>query len=163
MSIRVYIFWFFLFKMFGLREESAISLQSWTKLTAVSILTEEKAMYSAELEKHKREKEEWRNKAENLGDHAAALQVSSNLCLFCTLLDTSIYIIAQCLCVILDKLGWSERSSRICLPPHWPTGPQRGTDRRSEETRWDHLSISPMTILKSVHENLSLLFTSLCN
>ncbi|XP_056108990.1 thyroid receptor-interacting protein 11 [Rhinichthys klamathensis goyatoka] len=37
---------------------------------------EEKAMYSAELEKYKREKEEWRNKAENLGDQAAALQIN---------------------------------------------------------------------------------------
>uniref|UniRef100_A0A8C0YFC5 Thyroid hormone receptor interactor 11 n=2 Tax=Cyprinus carpio TaxID=7962 RepID=A0A8C0YFC5_CYPCA len=37
---------------------------------------EEKAMYSAELEKHKREKEEWRNKAENLQDQAAALQIN---------------------------------------------------------------------------------------
>uniref|UniRef100_A0A9J7XKS0 Thyroid hormone receptor interactor 11 n=1 Tax=Cyprinus carpio carpio TaxID=630221 RepID=A0A9J7XKS0_CYPCA len=37
---------------------------------------QEKAMYSAELEKHKREKEEWRNKAENLQDQAAALQIN---------------------------------------------------------------------------------------
>ncbi|CAM4726205.1 unnamed protein product [Leuciscus chuanchicus] len=37
---------------------------------------EEKAMYSAELEKYKREKEEWRNKAENLGDQAAALKIN---------------------------------------------------------------------------------------
>lgn len=37
---------------------------------------EEKAMYSAELEKHKREKEEWRNKAENLWDQAASLQIN---------------------------------------------------------------------------------------
>ncbi|XP_067277240.1 thyroid receptor-interacting protein 11 [Pseudorasbora parva] len=37
---------------------------------------EEKAMYSAELEKHKREKEEWRNKAEHFGDQAAALQIN---------------------------------------------------------------------------------------
>uniref|UniRef100_A0A672PC21 Thyroid receptor-interacting protein 11-like n=1 Tax=Sinocyclocheilus grahami TaxID=75366 RepID=A0A672PC21_SINGR len=37
---------------------------------------EEKAMYSAELEKHKREKEEWRTKAENLHDQAAALQIN---------------------------------------------------------------------------------------
>lgn len=137
--------------MFELREESAISLQSWTKLTSVSLFTEEKAMYSAELEKYKREKEEWRNKAENLGDQAAALQVSSNLCSFCTLLDTSIYIIAQCLCVILDKPGWSEHSSRICLPPHWSAGPQRGTDRRSEETRWVS-SVNWMTVEISAGE-----------
>ncbi|KAK2896885.1 hypothetical protein Q8A67_011373 [Cirrhinus molitorella] len=37
---------------------------------------EEKAMYSAELEKHKREKEEWRTKAENAQDQAAALQIN---------------------------------------------------------------------------------------
>uniref|UniRef100_A0A8C1K8S6 Thyroid hormone receptor interactor 11 n=1 Tax=Cyprinus carpio TaxID=7962 RepID=A0A8C1K8S6_CYPCA len=37
---------------------------------------EEKAMYSAELEKHKREKEEWRTKAENIQDQAAALQIN---------------------------------------------------------------------------------------
>ncbi|XP_073689902.1 thyroid receptor-interacting protein 11 [Garra rufa] len=37
---------------------------------------EEKAMYSAELEKHKREKGEWRTKAENLQDQAAALQIN---------------------------------------------------------------------------------------
>lgn len=44
----------------------------------VSLFAEEKAMYSAELEKHKREKEQWRTKAENFQDQAAALQVSSN-------------------------------------------------------------------------------------
>lgn len=37
---------------------------------------EEKAMYSSELEKHKREKEEWRTKAENVQDQAAALQIN---------------------------------------------------------------------------------------
>ncbi|XP_065152505.1 thyroid receptor-interacting protein 11 [Paramisgurnus dabryanus] len=37
---------------------------------------EEKAMYSAELEKHKREKEEWRKKAETAKDKAAALQIN---------------------------------------------------------------------------------------
>lgn len=37
---------------------------------------EEKAMYSAELEKHKREKVEWRNKAESLEEIAAALQIN---------------------------------------------------------------------------------------
>ncbi|XP_023286052.1 thyroid receptor-interacting protein 11-like [Seriola lalandi dorsalis] len=37
---------------------------------------EEKAMYSAELEKHKREKEEWRRKAVKLEDQASALQVN---------------------------------------------------------------------------------------
>uniref|UniRef100_A0A3Q3K9Z9 GRIP domain-containing protein n=1 Tax=Monopterus albus TaxID=43700 RepID=A0A3Q3K9Z9_MONAL len=37
---------------------------------------EEKAMYSAELEKHKREKEEWRRKAEKLEDQASSLQLN---------------------------------------------------------------------------------------
>ncbi|XP_053357855.1 thyroid receptor-interacting protein 11 [Clarias gariepinus] len=37
---------------------------------------EEKAMYSAELEKHKKEKEEWRRKAETLEDKASALQLN---------------------------------------------------------------------------------------
>ncbi|XP_027022754.2 thyroid receptor-interacting protein 11 isoform X2 [Tachysurus fulvidraco] len=37
---------------------------------------EEKAMYSAELEKHKKEKEEWRRKAEMLADKSAALQLN---------------------------------------------------------------------------------------
>ena len=36
---------------------------------------EEKAMYSAELDRHKREKEEWKRKAEKLEDQASALQV----------------------------------------------------------------------------------------
>ncbi|XP_071752193.2 thyroid receptor-interacting protein 11 isoform X2 [Centroberyx gerrardi] len=37
---------------------------------------EEKAMYSAELDKHKREKDEWRRKAEKLEDKASALQMN---------------------------------------------------------------------------------------
>ncbi|KAM4542643.1 thyroid receptor-interacting protein 11 [Odontesthes bonariensis] len=37
---------------------------------------EEKAMYSAELEKYKREKEEWRRKALTLEDQASALQIN---------------------------------------------------------------------------------------
>ncbi|XP_072533415.1 thyroid receptor-interacting protein 11 isoform X2 [Salminus brasiliensis] len=37
---------------------------------------EEKAMYSAELEKHKKEKEDWRRKAETLEDKASALQLN---------------------------------------------------------------------------------------
>uniref|UniRef100_A0A3Q1EZX1 Thyroid hormone receptor interactor 11 n=1 Tax=Acanthochromis polyacanthus TaxID=80966 RepID=A0A3Q1EZX1_9TELE len=37
---------------------------------------EEKAMYSAELEKHKKEKEEWRRKALTLEDQASALQLN---------------------------------------------------------------------------------------
>lgn len=39
------------------------------------LLSEEKSMYTAELEKHKREKEEWRRKALLLEDQASALQV----------------------------------------------------------------------------------------
>lgn len=38
--------------------------------------SEEKAMYSAELERHKREKEEWKRKAERVEDQASALQVN---------------------------------------------------------------------------------------
>lgn len=38
--------------------------------------SEEKAMYSAELEKLKREREEWRRKAQQLEDQASALQVN---------------------------------------------------------------------------------------
>lgn len=41
------------------------------------LLAEEKAMYSAELEKHKREKQEWRRRAETAEDKTAALQVST--------------------------------------------------------------------------------------
>lgn len=37
---------------------------------------EEKAMYSAELERHKKEKEEWKRKAERVEDQASALQVN---------------------------------------------------------------------------------------
>ncbi|XP_074547629.1 thyroid receptor-interacting protein 11 [Halichoeres trimaculatus] len=37
---------------------------------------EEKAMYSAELEKHKKEKDEWRRKAERLEDQASSLQIN---------------------------------------------------------------------------------------
>lgn len=33
-------------------------------------------MYSAELERHKKEKEEWRKKAQRLEDQASALQVN---------------------------------------------------------------------------------------
>lgn len=39
-------------------------------------LSEEKAMYSAELERHKKEKEEWRRKAVRLEDQASAIQVN---------------------------------------------------------------------------------------
>lgn len=39
------------------------------------MIPEEKAMYTAELEKHKREKEEWKRKAQRLEDQASALQV----------------------------------------------------------------------------------------
>ncbi|XP_073339444.1 thyroid receptor-interacting protein 11 [Pagrus major] len=37
---------------------------------------EEKAMYSAELERHKKEKEEWKRKAQRLEDQASALQIN---------------------------------------------------------------------------------------
>lgn len=40
-----------------------------------SLTVEEKALYSAELEKHKKEKAELRRKVEMLEDRAAALQV----------------------------------------------------------------------------------------
>lgn len=33
-------------------------------------------MYSAELERHRKEKEEWKRKAERLEDQASALQVN---------------------------------------------------------------------------------------
>ncbi|XP_044023354.1 thyroid receptor-interacting protein 11 [Siniperca chuatsi] len=39
---------------------------------------EEKTMYSAELERHKKEKEEWRRKAQRLEDQASALQINLN-------------------------------------------------------------------------------------
>lgn len=50
-------------------------IQSSNVCDALSLFAEEKAMYSAELDKHKREKEEWRKKAERLADEAAALKV----------------------------------------------------------------------------------------
>lgn len=34
-------------------------------------------MYSAELERHRKEKEEWKRKADRLEDQASALQVNS--------------------------------------------------------------------------------------
>ncbi|KAL0969449.1 hypothetical protein UPYG_G00227520 [Umbra pygmaea] len=37
---------------------------------------EEKAMYSAELERYRKEKDEWRRKADNLEDRASALQIN---------------------------------------------------------------------------------------
>lgn len=37
--------------------------------------SEEKAMYSAELDKLKKEKEQWKTKAQRLEDQASALQV----------------------------------------------------------------------------------------
>lgn len=53
-----------------------------TDLTIVVILllclppSEEKAMYSAELEKLKKEKDEWKRKAQRLEDQASSLQVN---------------------------------------------------------------------------------------
>ena len=46
-------------------------------LFSFSHVPEEKAMYSTELEKHKKEKDEWRRKAGSLEDQASALQVWS--------------------------------------------------------------------------------------
>lgn len=49
---------------------------------------EEKAMYSAELEKHQKQTEEWKKKAENLEEKVVSLQVgwiiklNTNLCKF---------------------------------------------------------------------------------
>ncbi|KAA8581825.1 hypothetical protein FQN60_008565 [Etheostoma spectabile] len=40
---------------------------------------EEKAMYSAELDRHKKEKDEWKRKAQRLEDQASALQSASRL------------------------------------------------------------------------------------
>lgn len=54
----------------------------WSRfLTQIYFLfdTEEKAIYSAELEKHKKEKQEWKRKAENLEDKASAMQVLISL------------------------------------------------------------------------------------
>ncbi|KAI4905023.1 hypothetical protein NFI96_020183 [Prochilodus magdalenae] len=71
------------------RDEALIQLhaaQEQTNQYAVSLSNlqmvleqfqqEEKAMYSAELEKHKREKDEWRRKAETLEDRASSLQLN---------------------------------------------------------------------------------------
>lgn len=60
-------------------------------------------MYSSELEKHKREKEEWRTKAENVQDQAAALQVSSNRHMYKPVLSalclTQVFMLMFCVCV----------------------------------------------------------------
>ncbi|KAG7466136.1 hypothetical protein MATL_G00161590 [Megalops atlanticus] len=53
----------------------AVSLSN-LQMVLEQIQQEEKAMYSVELEKHKKEKEEWRRKAEKLADQASALQIS---------------------------------------------------------------------------------------
>lgn len=50
------------------------------------VLSEEKAMYSAELERHKKEKEEWKRKAQRLEDQASALQVNQQ-----SIIDQRIY------------------------------------------------------------------------
>ena len=39
-------------------------------------IIEEKAMYSSELEKHKREKEDWKKRAERAEEQASALKVN---------------------------------------------------------------------------------------
>ncbi|KAK6479130.1 thyroid receptor-interacting protein 11-like [Huso huso] len=71
------------------RDETLIQLnmsQEQVKQYAVSLSNlqmvleqfqqEEKAMYSAELEKHKKEKAEWKRKAEKLGDRVSSLQTN---------------------------------------------------------------------------------------
>uniref|UniRef100_A0A3P9JU24 Thyroid hormone receptor interactor 11 n=1 Tax=Oryzias latipes TaxID=8090 RepID=A0A3P9JU24_ORYLA len=55
--------------------ESA-SQQASMQMVLEQFQQEEKSMYTAELEKHKREKEEWRRKALLLEDQASALQVN---------------------------------------------------------------------------------------
>lgn len=97
-------------------------------------------MYSAELERHKKEKEEWKRKAERLEDQASALQVNdrrrpdhrravpptSQLAL------TREFAL---LCSLLAQPGRGQRCSGISLPPHRPAGPAGGANGGSEETR----------------------------
>lgn len=90
-------------------------------------------MYSAELERHKREKEEWKRKAERLEDQASALQVSGS-----DPIGDMWFPSAQSdvwLCYLLAQPGRGQRCSGIGLPPHRPAGPAGGADGGSEETR----------------------------
>uniref|UniRef100_A0A8C2IQ83 Thyroid hormone receptor interactor 11 n=1 Tax=Cyprinus carpio TaxID=7962 RepID=A0A8C2IQ83_CYPCA len=63
------------FSVYSQVNQYAVSLSN-LQMVLEQFQQEEKAMYSAELEKHKREKEEWRTKAENIQDQAAALQIN---------------------------------------------------------------------------------------
>ncbi|KAM3871463.1 thyroid receptor-interacting protein 11 [Diretmus argenteus] len=56
-------------------KQYAVSLSN-LQMVLEQFQQEEKAMYSAELDKHKKEKDEWRRKAQNLGEKAAALQMN---------------------------------------------------------------------------------------
>uniref|UniRef100_A0A3B4ACH9 GRIP domain-containing protein n=1 Tax=Periophthalmus magnuspinnatus TaxID=409849 RepID=A0A3B4ACH9_9GOBI len=56
-------------------QQYAVSLSN-LQMVLEQFQQEEKAMYSAELEKHKREKEDWRKKAERLEEQASALQLN---------------------------------------------------------------------------------------
>ncbi|XP_055013598.1 thyroid receptor-interacting protein 11 [Boleophthalmus pectinirostris] len=56
-------------------QQYAVSLSN-LQMVLEQFQQEEKAMYSAELEKHKREKEDWRKKAERLEGQASALQLN---------------------------------------------------------------------------------------
>ncbi|KAB5582162.1 hypothetical protein PHYPO_G00184000 [Pangasianodon hypophthalmus] len=56
-------------------KQYAVSLSN-LQMVLEQFQQEEKAMYSAELEKHKKEKEEWRRKADMLEDTASALQLN---------------------------------------------------------------------------------------
>uniref|UniRef100_A0AAY4DPT1 GRIP domain-containing protein n=1 Tax=Denticeps clupeoides TaxID=299321 RepID=A0AAY4DPT1_9TELE len=56
-------------------KQYAVSLSN-LQMVLEQFQQEEKAMYSAELEKHKKEKDEWRRKAERLADEASALKLN---------------------------------------------------------------------------------------
>ncbi|XP_058847485.1 thyroid receptor-interacting protein 11-like [Acipenser ruthenus] len=56
-------------------KQYAVSLSN-LQMVLEQFQQEEKAMYSAELEKHKKEKAEWKRKAEKLGDRVSSLQTN---------------------------------------------------------------------------------------
>ncbi|KAG5857865.1 hypothetical protein ANANG_G00023930 [Anguilla anguilla] len=56
-------------------KQYAVSLSN-LQMVLEQFQQDEKAMYSSELEKHKKEKDEWRRKAERLEDQASALQIN---------------------------------------------------------------------------------------
>lgn len=99
---------------------------------------EEKAMYSAELERHKKEKEEWKRKAERLEDQASALQVNNQITSRLALypLDSLWQVVALCSRSLLAELGWGQLCFGIGLPPHWPARTAGGANGGAEETRW---------------------------